>query len=63
MDRLQDLVSRKGAKNAKKDSMNENELSKIALDVAFKIHKELGPGLFESVYELSWLMNLLRNII
>ena len=31
--------------------MNENELSKIALDVAFKIHKELGPGLFESVYE------------
>jgi hypothetical protein len=32
--------------------MNENELSKIALDVAFKIHKELGPGLFESVYEV-----------
>lgn len=31
--------------------MNENELSKIILDVAFKIHKELGPGLFESVYE------------
>ena len=29
----------------------ENELSKIALDVAFQIHKELGPGLFESVYE------------
>ena len=31
--------------------MNENDLSKIILDVAFKIHKELGPGLFESVYE------------
>lgn len=31
--------------------MSENELSKIILDVAFKIHKELGPGLFESVYE------------
>jgi len=31
--------------------MTENELSKIALDVAFQIHKELGPGLFESVYE------------
>jgi hypothetical protein len=31
--------------------MNENELSKIALDVAFNIHRELGPGLFESVYE------------
>ena len=31
--------------------MNENELSKIVLDVAFDIHKRLGPGLFESVYE------------
>ena len=31
--------------------MHENELSKIILDVAFEIHKELGPGLFESVYE------------
>lgn len=31
--------------------MNENELSKIILDAAFKIHRELGPGLFESVYE------------
>ncbi len=31
--------------------MSENELSKIILDVAFKLHKELGPGLFESVYE------------
>ena len=30
---------------------DENDLSKIVLDVAFKIHKELGPGLFESVYE------------
>lgn len=31
--------------------MSENEISKIVLDAAFKIHKELGPGLFESVYE------------
>lgn len=31
--------------------MNENELSKIVLDAAFAIHKELGPGLLESVYE------------
>ena len=35
----------------RKEVMTENELSKIALDVAFQIHKELGPGLFESVYE------------
>jgi len=31
--------------------MEENELSKIVLDVAFDIHKKLGPGLLESVYE------------
>src|SRR5438552_1500358 len=31
--------------------MSENELSKIILDLCFKIHKTLGPGLLESVYE------------
>jgi GxxExxY protein len=31
--------------------MHENEISKIVLDIAFKVHNELGPGLFESVYE------------
>ena len=31
--------------------MTENEISKIVLDAAFEIHKELGPGLLESVYE------------
>lgn len=31
--------------------MEENEVAKIIVDVAFRIHKELGPGLFESVYE------------
>ncbi|MBI5857230.1 MAG: GxxExxY protein [Sphingobacteriales bacterium] len=31
--------------------MNENPLSKIILDTAFYIHKKLGPGLLESVYE------------
>ena len=31
--------------------MTENEISKLFLDIAFKVHKVLGPGLFESVYE------------
>ena len=31
--------------------MTENELSKIIVDASFKIHKTLGAGLFESVYE------------
>ena len=30
--------------------MNENEISKIILDCAFKIHTALGPGLLESAY-------------
>jgi len=31
--------------------MNENELSGVILDCCFKIHRVLGPGLLESVYE------------
>jgi GxxExxY protein len=30
---------------------NENDLCTIILDVAFNMHRTLGPGLFESVYE------------
>ncbi|HEY5824859.1 MAG TPA: GxxExxY protein [Cyclobacteriaceae bacterium] len=31
--------------------MDENDLAKIVVDLAFKIHTRLGPGLFESIYE------------
>ena len=31
--------------------MTINEISKIVLDAAFEIHKKLGQGLLESVYE------------
>lgn len=31
--------------------MHENEIASIVVDTCFKIHSELGPGLFESVYE------------
>ncbi len=31
--------------------MHENNISKIIVDVCFQIHKELGPGLLESIYE------------
>jgi len=34
-----------------KNPMTENELSKIIVDCCFRIHKKLGPGLLESVYE------------
>jgi len=32
-------------------AMTENEISKIIVDVAYKVHSKLGPGLLESVYE------------
>lgn len=31
--------------------MHENEIARIIVDSAFKIHTTLGPGLLESVYE------------
>ena len=31
--------------------MEENEIAKIIVETVFRIHKELEPGLFESVYE------------
>ncbi|MFN8256199.1 MAG: GxxExxY protein [Bacteroidales bacterium] len=31
--------------------MNENELSKIIVNICYQIHSQLGAGLFESVYE------------
>ncbi len=31
--------------------MSENEIAKIVVNTCFDIHVELGPGLFESVYE------------
>ena len=32
--------------------MNENEISKIIVDCAIRLHRDLGPGLFESAYEV-----------
>ena len=32
--------------------MNENETAKQVLDAAFVVHTKLGPGVFESVYEV-----------
>lgn len=38
--------------------MTENELATIAVDIAYKIHKTLGPGLLESVYEAAFAYEL-----
>ena len=53
---------RKDAKIIKyfKEIMSENEIAKIIVDTAFQIHKRLGPGLLESVYEVI-LAHVLRK--
>lgn len=33
--------------------MTENEIAKCVVDAAYRVHTVLGPGLLESVYELS----------
>jgi len=40
--------------------MNENEIGSIIVDTAVYLHKKLGPGLLESVYEVV-LMKLLNK--
>lgn len=44
-------------------SERENQLAKIVVDIAFDLHKVLGPGLLESVYEKCFCYELRqRNI-
>ncbi|MBI3139683.1 MAG: GxxExxY protein [Sphingobacteriales bacterium] len=38
--------------------MSENELAKIAVDIAYTVHTILGPGLLESVYESAFAYEL-----
>lgn len=42
--------------------MNENEISKVIVDSAIEVHRELGgPGLIESIYEEAMVEELLRR--
>ena len=45
------------------DFMHENEIATLALDVCFKIHRQYGPGLFESVYEELFCYEWLKTSI
>jgi GxxExxY protein len=38
--------------------MTENELATIAVDICFKIHSIMGPGLLETVYEAAFAYEL-----
>ena len=44
--------------NPKRTAMTENELATIAVDICYKIHTTLGPGLLESVYEAAFAYEL-----
>ena len=41
--------------------MNENEIGTLVVKTAVHIHKNLGPGLFESVYEAILTRSLTKN--
>jgi GxxExxY protein len=41
--------------------MTENEIATIIVDAAYKIHKRLGPGLLESVYEATLAYELAKR--
>ena len=50
--------SRKGAKIAK---MDENSIGKEIVDAAIAVHRELGPGLLETVYEVVLLDDIRKR--
>lgn len=41
--------------------MHENEISRIIVDRALKVHRTLGPGLLESVYRLALAFELQKE--
>ena len=41
--------------------MHENEIAKIVVDRAFKIHRTLGPGLLESIYQTALAYDLRKR--
>lgn len=41
--------------------MSENEIAQIVVDAALQVHKDTGPGLLESVYEIILMDELERR--
>lgn len=41
--------------------MSENEVSKVVVNACYTVHNELGPGLFESVYEQCLYYELIQS--
>ena len=49
------------ARDNKRDIMTENELAKIVVDAAYRVHTQLGPGLLETVYEIALMHELKKR--
>ena len=47
--------------NQKATNLSEEEIGKIILDCAFRVHSALGPGLLESVYEAALAIELIKR--
>jgi len=43
--------------------MTENEIGKIVVDAAYRVHSRLGPGLLESVYEATLAYELRKRCL
>src|SRR5687768_1190113 len=43
--------------------MTENDISKMVVDLCFRIHKQYGPGLFETIYEEIFCYEWAKNRI
>lgn len=47
--------------NQRESKLDEEQIGKIILDSAFKVHTALGPGLLESVYEAALAVELAKS--
>jgi iron complex transport system substrate-binding protein len=54
------MSSRKGRQDAKEPQMDIEQTVKDVLNVAFAIHSEFGPGMFESTYQLILARELIK---
>jgi GxxExxY protein len=53
------LLSRRGDKSGR--IMDENEIARKIVDAAYHVHKALGPGLLETVYETVLIFELQKR--
>ena len=53
--------SHEGTKDTEDTKLNENEIGRVIIDTAIDLHRKLGPGLLESVYEVILIKYLFQK--